>query len=63
MEEKLLTEKEFCQWLRISRSTALRWRRDGMPYIGRGRSIRYNKAEVKGWLSKQSQRKSSEVVA
>jgi excisionase family DNA binding protein len=61
MEEKLLTEKELCQWLQISRPTAWRWRKEGMPFIKANKSIRFNKADVLKWL--KSQRKSSEEAA
>jgi len=49
-----LTEKELCEWLKISRSTAVRLRRKGMPFVKIGkRFVRYNKEEVEKWLSKQ----------
>lgn len=60
MEEKLLTEKELCRWLNISRSTALRWRKEGMPFIKHSKSVRFNKAKILEWLERKSQRKCSE---
>jgi len=45
-----ISEKELCEWLNISTSTAWRWRKEGMPYIGKKKSIRYNKEEVENWL-------------
>lgn len=61
MENKLLTEKELCQWLQISRPTAWRWRKEGMPFIKANKSVRFDKDEVLKWLNRQ--RKSSEAVA
>lgn len=53
MEQELLTTPELCKWLKITRSTAWRWRKEGgMPYIGQGKSLRYQKEEVLKWLKK-----------
>jgi len=54
MEEKLLTEKELCQWLQISRATAWRWRKEGMPYLKHGKSLRFEKDKVRQWLEKKN---------
>ncbi len=54
MEEELLTTSELCKWLKISRGTAWRWREEGMPYIGQGKSLRYQKADVLKWLDKRN---------
>jgi excisionase family DNA binding protein len=54
MEEELLTTPELCKWLKISRGTAWRWREEGMPYIGQGKSLRYRKADVLKWLDKRT---------
>lgn len=53
MEEELITTKELCKWLKISRSTASNWRKQGMPYYGKDRSLRYKRSEVQNWLKKQ----------
>lgn len=45
-----ITEKELCEWLKIERMTAYRWRKQGLPHIGSRKSIRYNKEEVEKWL-------------
>ncbi len=42
-----ITEQEICDWLKVKRGTVYKWRKSGMPYIGKPRSIRYNKEEVK----------------
>ena len=56
MEEKLITTKELCEWLRISNQTASRWRQEGMPYHGKGKSLRYYKTEIEKWLEEQKQK-------
>jgi predicted site-specific integrase-resolvase len=50
-----ITEKELCEWLKIDRVTAYRWRKQGLPYIGKTKSIRYNKEEIEKWLKERSQ--------
>lgn len=50
-----ITEQELCEWLKIKRMTAYRWRKAGMPYIGNRKSIRYNKEEVERWLKENKQ--------
>jgi predicted DNA-binding transcriptional regulator AlpA len=57
MEEKYITTKELCDWLRISRSTATLWRKQGMPYFGKDRSLRYKKSEIEKWLNEQESKK------
>lgn len=52
-DEELLTQDELCQWLKITPMTAYRWRKDGMPYMGKGRFIRYRKSEVEKWLNER----------
>ena len=49
--EEILTQKELCQFLKINASTAYRWRKEGMPYMGEGKRIRYDKVEVLKWLN------------
>lgn len=50
MEEKLLTIEELCEWLQIGRATAWRWRKEGLPSIQYGKTVRFDKAEVLEWL-------------
>jgi len=57
MEEELLTTIELCEWLKIGRATAWRWRGKGMPYIGRGKSLRYRKSDVVKWLEQNNDKK------
>ncbi|KGG81091.1 hypothetical protein Y919_02755 [Caloranaerobacter azorensis H53214] len=56
-EEELITTKELCDWLKISKATASRWRKQGMPYHGKDRSLRYKKSEVIKWLEEQEKSK------
>lgn len=51
--EELITEKELCEWLKIHPVTAWRWRKEGMPYLGRKKTIRYNKEQVISWMKEQ----------
>ncbi|NLB78261.1 MAG: helix-turn-helix domain-containing protein [Clostridiaceae bacterium] len=50
-----LTEKQICEWLSISRSTAIRLRKEGMPFIKLGKAVRYDKDKVQEWLDKRIQ--------
>jgi excisionase family DNA binding protein len=51
--EQYLTVNQMCEWLMISRNTLSRWRKDGLPTIKIGRTIRFEKEEVKKWLRDQ----------
>ena len=51
-----ITEKELCEWLKIERMTAYRWRKEGLPYIGSRKIIRYNKEEVEKWLKEKAKK-------
>ena len=48
-----ITEGELCEWLKIKRMTAYRWRKEGMPYIGKRKSIRHSKEQVEKWLEQR----------
>lgn len=52
-----MTEFEFCIWLKINRTTAWKWRKEGCPYIGDRGSIRYNKEQVEKWLKEKAKNK------
>lgn len=48
----LMTQKELCDWLKISKTTAERWRKEGMPYCKLSeRSLRFNVDDVNKWIS------------
>jgi len=53
MEDPLMTTKEVCDWLRISRTTIGNWRQRGLPFTGVGHALRYRKSEVEKWLKEQ----------
>ena len=53
--DEIVTEKELCEWLKITAMTAYRWRKNGMPYIGKKKSIRYSKEEVLKWLKERGE--------
>lgn len=55
--EEILTEEELCEWLHVTRSTAWRWRKEGMPCIKYGRTVRFEKAEVLKWLKENNKEK------
>ncbi len=54
MENELLTVEELCRWLKISRSTADRWRKEGMPFSKKKRLVRFDKEEVLEWLKEKN---------
>lgn len=56
--EEYLTQQELCKWLKISTATAWRWRKEGMPYIKHGNSVRFDKAKVQEWLERKNGHKS-----
>ena len=52
----IIDEKQLCEWLNISTVTAWRWRKAGMPYMGKKKSIRHSKKGVEKWLKLQSKK-------
>lgn len=48
--KEILTQPELCMLFRIKYITAWRWRKKGMPYIGKKRTIRYRIYDVIKWL-------------
>lgn len=57
MDEELIDTPQLCEWLKISKATASRWRSTGMPAIGKERTYRYKKSEVLKWLEEQEKDK------
>lgn len=53
--EEYLTQQELCRWLKISNATAWRWRKQGMPYVKHGNSVRYDRGKVKEWLERKKE--------
>lgn len=62
MEEKLLTTDELCKWLKVSRPTIWRWRKQGLPYTGTERSIRYQPEQVMKWLDNQKSKEEATTI-
>lgn len=56
MEEEYITTPELCEWLKIVKSTASKWRSEGLPHVGKARSYRYKKSEVLKWLNAENQK-------
>ncbi|TEB08617.1 Helix-turn-helix domain protein [Pelotomaculum schinkii] len=50
MEGDFITIGELCEWLKISRRTTERWRKEGLPFIKQGRLVRFDKQVVVEWL-------------
>jgi excisionase family DNA binding protein len=48
---ELLTSRELCANLTISRTTLHRYLMAGMPHLGHGRLRRFSSDEVLGWLA------------
>jgi len=57
MEEELLTTAELCEWLKVGRTAVWKWRKNGMPFMGSGKTIRYEKEKVLKWLNEREVRK------
>ena len=55
MDKSLITTSELCKWLKITRGTAWKWRKRGMPYVGQGKSIRYEREKVWDWLQRKGE--------
>ena len=48
---RLMTTQQLCDELGVTRTTLLRWRKAGMPYVPLGtRALRYNLHDVLEWL-------------
>lgn len=53
MDKEYITVEQLCEWLKISRRTTERWRKEeGLPFIKKGRSVRFDKQAVIEWLKK-----------
>lgn len=45
-----LKEPDACAWLSISRHTFRRWRKQGLPHVGKGRLRRYWWPTLLTWM-------------
>lgn len=53
-QDELLTQKQVCQWLQISRTSLARLRKSGFPTQYVGNSIRFSQSIVTEWLEKNN---------
>lgn len=51
MADELMTTAELAAWLKVTHAAIWKWRKDGMPYIGSGKTMRYRREEVLDWLN------------
>lgn len=52
---KMITSKELQEIYSLSRSTIDRWRKEGMPAVKVGRSVRFDLDKVQEWIAKHKQ--------
>jgi excisionase family DNA binding protein len=50
MDEDLLTVDELCKWLKITRKTTERWRKEGMPFVKIKGSVRFERKAIEHWI-------------
>lgn len=55
MEVSLITLEELSEYLKVSRTTIDRWRREGMPFEKVGRGVRFDKQAVMEWIKENKQ--------
>ncbi len=61
-ENKWLSMKEVCEYLRISRDTVMNWiKKEGMPAHQKGRLWRFDINEVDEWMKNNETEKVSEA--
>lgn len=53
-ENSMMTVDDLCRWLKISRPTTDRLRKQGMPFIKKKRFVRFEKSAVLKWLSENN---------
>lgn len=52
--KELYTTEEVAEMLKIHENTVVKLRKEGMPHIKVGRSIRFDANEVLNWLNEQN---------
>jgi excisionase family DNA binding protein len=56
--DKMLTAKEVCEWLGISRVTLKSWcDNKGMPFYKAGKLLRFDPDEIKEWMRNKNEDK------
>jgi excisionase family DNA binding protein len=53
MPDVYLTSKDLEKKYQISRSTVDNWKKEGLPFIKIGRSVRFDEKEVDKWINKR----------
>lgn len=51
--KELVTTKELSSLLKVTRQTVANWRKEGLPFMKLGRSIRFDYDEVIEWLKER----------
>lgn len=51
--KELITTKELSSLLKVTRQTIGNWRREGMPFMKFGTTIRFDYEEVMEWLKRR----------
>ncbi len=52
MEKKFLTAKEVAEMLGIAQSTVYKLKKQGLPYLKIGGSIKFDKKDLMEWIEK-----------
>jgi excisionase family DNA binding protein len=51
----LLTLRQLCDKLQLSRATIDRWRKEGLPFTKIGKSLRFDEEKVAEWIRQNKQ--------
>ncbi len=54
MDEELLTVDDLCKWLKITRKTTERWRKEGMPFVKIKGSVRFERNAIEQWIQEKN---------
>jgi len=54
MPDTYLTSQDLQSKFRVGRGTIDRWRKEGMPCVKVGRTIRYDEEQVDQWIKEQN---------
>ena len=49
----LISTKELCELVGVTRTTINNWRKEGMPFKKFGKLVRFDKGEVMKWLDEK----------